>query len=817
MNDAQDGSKTELELELEALRARVHELEQEQAWRRRAERELQESEARYRVLVETMNEGVSVQDQRGIMVYANEKLSRMLEYDRKEMVGRPAIDFVHEDYRRTFLQEISRPARGEGGPYEIVLLAKGAKSVSTLASPMAIWGQDGEFRGSFAVFTDITDRKRVEQAFEHERNLLRTLMDSIPDYAYIKDAECRFITTNTAHLRILGLNSISEVVGKTDFDFFPQDLAEQYYASEQAVIRSGQPLFNKVERTIDRSGTTIWVMTFKAPLRDRAGNIVGIAGVSRDITQLRLAERALQESEERLRLILENSNDVAYKLNLATGAFEYISPSSLRWSGHTPEELIARGVKGYLARVHPEDRGRLLAHLQTLRARPGGAQVERPSIVEYRAKRTDGEYRWVSQSSTVLWMDDGRPLAEVGTVRDVTESKNAEEAVRAASRMEATATLAGGIAHDFNNLMVGVLGNAELLQMRFSGSPEAMRMLNAIARSAQQAGELAQQMLAFARGGKYQPSVICLNDILSDVLRLEERSFPPRIRIEQSLDPNLWNVKADPVQMGQVIMNLSVNAVEAIEDKGTITIATRNLLVEDSSPQQLPALNPGAYVRLSVSDTGKGMTQETVAHIFEPFYTTKFQGRGLGLAAAYGIVKNHGGHLVVSSELGQGSTFTVYLPVSEKQPRLPKMQTPRSAVGEETILVIDDEPVVLEVTREILERLGYRILCAHDGQEAVEIAQSYEEDIHVAVLDMGMPVMGGAQAYPLLMKARPNLKVLISSGYELDPAAQALLDAGASAFIQKPFRAHVLATTVRKALAKEPAANNAQETPDTRG
>jgi CheY-like chemotaxis protein len=269
--------------------------------------------------------------------------------------------------------------------------------------------------------------------------------------------------------------------------------------------------------------------------------------------------------------------------------------------------------------------------------------------------------------------------------------------------------------------------------------------------------------------------------------------------------------------MSQVVMNLSINAVEAIEDKGTITIATRNLLVEDSSPQQLPALNPGAYVRLSVSDTGKGMTQETVAHIFEPFYTTKFQGRGLGLAAAYGIVKNHGGHLVVSSELGQGSTFTVYLPVSEKQPRLPKTQTPRSAVGEETILVIDDEPVVLEVTREILERLGYRILCAHDGQEAVEIAQSYEEDIHVAVLDMGMPVMGGAQAYPLLMKARPNLKVLISSGYELDPAAQALLDAGASAFIQKPFRAHVLATTVRKALAKELAANNAQETPDTRG
>jgi hypothetical protein len=411
-------------------------------------------------------------------------------------------------------------------------------------------------------------------------------------------------------------------------------------------------------------------------------------------------------------------------------------------------------------------------------------------------------------------------LAEVGTFRDVTESKHAEEAVRAASRMEATATLAGGIAHDFNNLMVGVLGNAELLQMRLSDSPEAMRMLNTIARSAQQAGELAQQMLAFARGGKYQPRIISLNDIVSDVLRLEERSFPPRIRFEQSLEPNLWAVKADPVQIGQVIMNLSVNAVEAIEDKGKVTIVTRNVAAEEyreprpvadeSAPKRPAGLDRGSYVCLVVSDTGKGMVQETISHIFEPFFTTKFQGRGLGLAAAYGIVKNHGGLVTVSSEVGRGSTFTVYLPTVEgEQPALRKPAAKIAAAdGQEMVLVIDDEPVVLQVTREILERLGYRVLCAHDGQEGVEIAQSFPEEIHVAVLDMGMPVMGGAQAYPLLMKARPNLKVLISSGYELDPAAQALLDAGASAFIQKPFRAHVLATTIRKALAKEPATDS---------
>jgi signal transduction histidine kinase/ActR/RegA family two-component response regulator len=422
--------------------------------------------------------------------------------------------------------------------------------------------------------------------------------------------------------------------------------------------------------------------------------------------------------------------------------------------------------------------------------------------------RKGGDYCWVAQSSTVVRSEDGRAAAEVGTVRDITESKNAEEAFRAASRMEATTTLAGGIAHDFNNLMVGVLGNAELLQARLANSPDVTRMLDTIAHSAQRAGELAQQMLAFARGGKYQPRLMNLNDVVADVLRLEERSIPPRIRIERTLDSALWTVEADPVQLSQVTMNLCINAVEAIEDTGRIAILTRNVVVDEGFARRHRGLKPGAYVCLLVEDTGKGMPAERVAHVFEPFYSTKAQGRGLGLAAAYGIVKNHEGYIAVSSEIGAGTTFTVYLPavgvdpadVQKYAPQRTEDRTPARA-RESTVLVVDDEPVVLDVTRQILENLGYRALCANNGREAVDIAESFDGDIHAVVLDMGMPVMGGAQAFPLLMKARPNLKVLISSGYELDPAAQAMLDAGAQAFIQKPFRAHVLAAHVRQALA----------------
>ncbi len=790
--------------ELEALRARVLDLEQERARRLKAERELQESEARYRVLVETMSDGVEVQDERGIVVYANDKFSRMLGYDRKEMVGKPAVGFVDGAYRGVFAEEMSWRVRGERRPHEIVLIGKEGSKVPAIVSPMAIWGQDGEFRGSFAVFTDITDRKETEKALELERNLLRTLMDSIPDYAYVKDAQSRFITTNTAHLRILGVNDLSEVVGKTDLDFFPRELAEQYFSNEQAVMRSGQPLFNKVERVVAPSGQTIWVMTFKAPLRDSDGKTIGIVGVSRDITQLRVAEQALRESEERLRLILENSSDVAYKLNLETREFEYISPSAEKWSGFSAAEILALGVRGYLGKAHPEDRKRLVAHLKALRTRSRGPQIEqRPNLVEYRTRNKHGEYRWVAQSSTVVWSEDGRPVAEVGAIRDVTDGKRAEEAVRAASRMEATATLAGGIAHDFNNLMVGVLGNAELLQMRLPNLPDVMRMLNTIASSAQEAGGLAQQMLAFARGGKYQPRLISLNDIVNDVLNLEERSVPPRISIERILDETPWVIKADPVQMSQVVMNLSINAVEAIEDVGRITVTTRSITVDEGFARKNTGLKPGLHVCLIVEDTGQGMSEETLARVFEPFFTTKFQGRGLGLAAAYGIVKNHGGYIAVSSEVGRGSIFTVYIPAVGCELAYPRKPGTERTPGQETILVVDDEPVVLDVTQQILECLGYRVLCARHGQEAVEIARSCPDEIHLAVLDMGMPVMGGAQAYPLLMEARPNLKVLIASGYELDPAAQALLDAGASAFIQKPFRAHVLAASIRRAIAAE--------------
>lgn len=787
--------------ELNILRARVAQLERECARQKRIEEALQKSEERYRTLVETMNEGLGLQDEQGKIIYVNDKLSRMLGYARSELVGRPFSDLVAPSYLEMVQQRLASPTGPEDKPVEVVLRRKDGGRCMSLFSPSPIIGSESDFRGTFAIFTDISRLKEAERAFDEERNLLRTLMDSIPDYAYIKDRESRFISTNTPHLTCVGARNLSEVIGKTDYAFFPEELAREYYADEQRVMATGVPLLNKIEQGATAAGEAVWLMTFKAPLRDRAGRIVGLVGVSRDITDLRRAERALRESEDRFRLILENTRDIAYKLNFDENAYEYVSPSCLQLAGVSSKELIQIGIDGFYDRVHPDDRERLREHRRVRATWTAAAQTDIPPVIEYRFCHKDESYRWVAETAGIVRNEKGRPIGEIGTIRDITESKAAEQAIRTALRMEATATLAGGIAHDFNNLMVGVLGNAELLQMRMGNEDaETFRMLNTIASTAQKAGELAQQMLAFAHGGKYQPSVINLNQLVEDTVWLEKRSVPPGVEMQTRPAPDLWNTLADPAQMNQVVMNMLINALEAVENSGVITLSTGNAVIDKSLAERL-RIQPGEYVMLKVEDTGIGMTPSIKARVFEPFFSTKFQGRGLGLAAVYGIVTNHGGSITVESELNRGSQFTVYLPAVESRKQSPAKTAGNVLMtGTETILLVDDEAVVLDVTRSILQRLGYTVLCASDGQEAVDAARSHEGDIHLVLLDLAMPVMGGAQAFPLIKEARPKAKVIIYSGFELDPAAQAVLDAGANDYIQKPFRTRSLADRVRQVL-----------------
>lgn len=375
-----------------------------------------------------------------------------------------------------------------------------------------------------------------------------------------------------------------------------------------------------------------------------------------------------------------------------------------------------------------------------------------------------------------------------------------QKALRDEARMEATSVLASGIGHEFNNLMLGVLGNVSLMRTDLGEDHPVAPLLDEIEVSARKADGLAQQMLAFARKGKYQPQSMNLNESVLRTVHHHEPNLPPNVKLERNLDAGLWDIIADPTQMSQVVMNLVTNAIEALESQGRLVVTTRNLGIDDLAAREHGDIQPGRYVLLTVEDDGVGMDEETLSQIFEPFYTTRPEGRGLGLSAVKSIIQNHNGQIQVDSEPEVGSSFRLYLPVvkvegdegAEKKLDLP--------TGKETVLLIDDEPVVLAVTREILERLGYKVLTAENGQEAVAVAQMFNGKIHLAVLDLGMPVMSGREVFPLLQKVRPDMKIIISSGFDIDRVAETILDAGAEDFILKPFQLTMFAPKIREVL-----------------
>ena len=402
-------------------------------------------------------------------------------------------------------------------------------------------------------------------------------------------------------------------------------------------------------------------------------------------------------------------------------------------------------------------------------------------------------------------MEDGTNRSARGylvQVQDITRRKLAEEEKKELQiqRMESILTLAGGIAHDFNNALSGITGNIELLKMDLPSITSIDRYVDAMSNAAQRMVRLTDQLLAYARGGRYRPTNISLSKFVKETLPMIQHKIPAGICVKTNLAGDISKIEADMTQMHIVLSAVVINAAEAIEGRGQIIISTNNKEIDEGVAKYNPGLKPGHYACLTVQDDGKGMDAETKRKIFEPFFTRKFKGRGLGMAAVYGIVKNHGGWISVDSQLGKGTIVRIYLPAIEEKPETAKMPKTELARGTGTILIAENETQVMDVTCTILKRLGYNVLTARTGMEAVNIGKSYDGDIDLAIIDMYLQDMRGDVIYKLLMKARKNLKVIISSGFDFDRFAQAILNAGAQAFIQKPFKLAALSDKVKQVL-----------------
>ncbi len=414
----------------------------------------------------------------------------------------------------------------------------------------------------------------------------------------------------------------------------------------------------------------------------------------------------------------------------------------------------------------------------------------------------------------VEWYDktlkdaDGKTIGLVAIGQDITERRQMEEELLKIRKLESLGVLAGGIAHQFNNALSVITGHAELLEMDYPQDEKVLGSAETMKEAAHRMAHLTSQLLAYAGGGKYSPRPISLSEFVANTLPVISRDLDPAVRVETDLSPDLLNVKVDRTQMQMVLSALMANANEAMETPGRIRISTGNMVVDRGFIKDHPGLRPGSYVYLSIEDDGKGMDKETKDRIFDPFFTTHFIGRGLGMPAAYGIIKNHDGTITVASEPGKGTTVTLYLPALETvegvEGEVVERVVSAPAVGLPTdegfVLVIEDEAPLAILFRKILETLGYRVLEAGTGEKAVNIAKTFDGKIDLALLDIKLPDMSGNQIYPLIMEARPKLKVIVCSGYSIDGPAREILDAGAQAFIQKPFLISTLAEKLKEVL-----------------
>ncbi|HAK95625.1 MAG TPA: hypothetical protein DCM87_11630 [Planctomycetes bacterium] len=633
-----------------------------------------------------------------------------------------------------------------------------------------------------------TEPERIE-VFDKTPELAAAILDTVDALLVILDRKGRIVSFNHVCRRVTGYEN-EEVLGKPLWDTLV--VPEEIPAVKRVFgdLRAGRFPSRHVNYWKTKAGTLRTIAWANSAVCGKDGRVKLVVGTGIDITERVAAEEALRRSEKLYRTTIDALPIGVVSVDRDLRVL-FVNEIVRQWS------LQAGRDEDPVGRKEPEAFPFLLPRIEEEYRQVLDTGL--PLVSEERHQL--GDRAAVFEVRKIPVLEEGRIVRIITLLEDITERKAIEEAMRSASRLEATATLAGGIAHDFNNLMTGVLGNAQLLAAAFEGNAEARAQIETIARAAERAGELAQLLVAYARGGKYQPRVISLNDVVGDTLALQEHSFPPRIAIERRLAPDLWNVEADPVQMHQVLMNLCINACEAIEGNGRVTIRTSNVALRPEDVAHGGFLKPGRHVCLAVEDTGRGMDPPTLARVFEPFYTTKTQGRGLGLAAVYGIVKNHGGCLNVKSAPGKGSVFETYFPAADA-PRtvLRKRAEGDIPAGDETILFIDDEAAIVEIGRRALERLGYRVLAATTGERALEIVRTFEGPIHAAILDVGMPGLGGAALLPMLREARPGMRIMICSGYEPEEAAGELKNRGADAFLQKPFRIEQLGRTLREAL-----------------
>ncbi len=760
--------------------------------------QVQKAEENYRSIFEHAVEGIFQSTPEGRFLTVNPAMARILGYDSPEEAIRDVTDITHQIYvhpeDRT---ESARREQAEGvlKGFEFEAYRKDGEKIWLSLNRRSVRDENGIVLYREGRVEDITERKKAEaeQArlnteIREERERLNTVVATVPGVVF--EAWGRPDTGNSTDF-------VSEYVGPmTGYNVSEWFSMPGFWLSivhpddKERVAREANLHFAEggnaaLEfRWIRKDERIIWVRAHTIVICDKEGTPVGVRGVVIDVTEHRRAENALRESEERYRDLVENAHDIIFSHDLH-GNYSSVNRH---------EECLSLNIADTIAPEHVNKAREMMSK------KLAGEKV---SAYEVELVAKDGK-RIPVEVNTKLILQDGVPVGVQGIARDVTKRKQLEEQLRQSQKMEAIGQLAGGVAHDFNNLLTAINGYSSLALQRVEDGHPVKPYLEEVKKAGDRAANLTRQLLAFGRKQILQPVVLNLNAVISDMNKMLRRLIGEDIELTAKLDPDLGRVMADPGQIEQVLVNLIVNARDAMPQGGNLTIETTNVEFDSDYVSGQLGVQAGSYVKLAVSDTGVGMDEETRNRIFEPFFTTKEKGKGtgLGLSTVYGIVKQSGGNIWVYSGPGKGTTFKVYLPQVESIARASKEKVAEAAPrgGSETVLLVEDEEVVRGLARRILEQAGYSVVEARKADEAIRFCEEHGNEVDLLLTDVVMPEMSGKELADRLKTQRPDLKMLFMSGYTDEAIVHhGVLDSSVE-FIQKPFTPAGLIEKVRDVL-----------------
>lgn len=772
--------------------------------RRQMENALREREQHLLSVTNSAQDAIVSADNHGNIIFWNEGAQKIFGYGEKEIIGKPLSVLMPEKYREAHVRGMRRYLEsGEASLIGNVAELHGLKKDGSEFPLEIALGAWETIRGKYftGILRDITERKEAEYAVQESKERFRLLVEGVEDYAILMlDTEGNIISWNAGAERVKQYKA-KEIIGKHFRIFYTPEDQNRKYPEEELRIAAAEGRFEDMGWRVRKDGSRFFANVIITAIKDDAGRLQGFSKITRDITERKEAEDAIKEMEQRYRLLAEGIPHQVWTA-LPDGKLDYVNHRTLEYFGLPLKKVTSDGWKDL---VHPDDLPECLKRWKI--SLQSGDDYE----VVFRLRRANGEYCWHIGRAVAGYNSAGEIIKWFGTNTDVDNQHKAEEALRQsedqlrqAQKMEAIGHLAGGIAHDFNNLLTAINGYGELTLRRLAANDPLRGNIEEIKKAGERAANLTRQLLAFSRKQILQPKLLDLSEVVANTNNLLRRLIGEDIDLILALSSGSGKIMADPGQIEQVLLNLAVNARDAMPTGGRLTIAVANVEMDAEIAARYVSVQAGAHVLLTVSDTGTGMDATTRKHAFEPFFTTKEPGKGtgLGLSTVYGIVKQSGGYVTIESEIGLGTTFKIYLPrvdeTIEAQDEAIVDNAPLQ--GSETILLVEDDEMIRNIAREILEAQGYTLLITVGGNEALHICETYEGVIHLLLTDVVMPQMSGREVAENVAALRPGIKVIYMSGYTDDAIVHhGVLDDGID-FIEKPFTPDALASIVREVL-----------------